>query len=365
VETFRHLLRGAVAAGASDVHLKANAPVMFRINRELRPVEMDQPTESWMDVVLREIVPSHLRDQWQRDREIDFALAVAGIGRFRVNVFQQRGSFVAAFRVVRSVIRDFDELHLPPIVRHIAESRNGIVLLAGAPGAGKSTTLAAMIQHLNGTVRRHILTLEDPIEYFFEDQLSVIEQREIGLDTASFQTGLHNVLRQDPDVLVIGEMRDVSSAAAAVSAANVGTLVLSTLHTNDAARSIQRVLEFFPADARDDARRQLATTLRAVVCQRLVRNRAGLTLPAVEVMINTAGVAKLIEANRLDQLNGAIELGEGDGMQSFERSLTQLLDAGYITPEEALAHAPNPEAFKMRLKGVVLSESKRILGSRG
>jgi pilus retraction protein PilT len=222
-----------------------------------------------------------------------------------------------------------------------------------------------MLQHLNRSTRRHIITLEDPIEYYFDDDQCVIEQREIGLDTDSFQTGLRNVLRQDPDVLVIGEMRDASSAAAAVSAANVGTLVLCTLHTMDAARSIQRVLEFFPGEEREYARHQLATTLRAVLCQRLVRTAGDTILPAVEVMVNTAGVAKLIEANRLDQLEGAIELGEGDGMQSFESSLNKLLNAGLITREEALAHAPNPDTFKMRLQGLVRSETKRILGSRG
>ena len=208
------------------------------------------------------------------------------------------------------------------------------------------------------------ITLEDPIEYYFEDEMCVIEQREIGLDTASFESGLHNVLRQDPDVLVIGEMRETESARAAVSAANVGTLVLATLHTQDAAKSIQRVLEFFPADEREHARRQLATTLRGVICQRLVRGNHEALLPAVEIMINTAGVAKLIEGNRLDQLPAAIELGEGDGMQSFEQSLMQLLNEGRITQEEALAHVPSPDNFRMRLQGLVLSESKRILGSR-
>lgn len=364
METFRAILRGAVDAGASDIHLKAGSAVMFRINRDLRPVEAPVPTEEWMQQTMREIVPPHLREQCEREREIDFALALPGVGRFRVNAFQQRGSFVLALRHVRTEVRDFEELHLPPIVRTLSETPRGIVIMAGAPGSGKSTTLAAMLQHLNRTSRRHIITLEDPIEYFFEDEQSVIEQREIGLDTASFQTGLRNILRQDPDVLAIGEMRDRASAQAAVSAANVGTLVLVTLHTHDTVRAIQRIVEFFPADEREHARKQLAATLRGVICQRLVRAASGIILPAVEVLINTAGVAKLIEADRLDQLPGAIDLGEGDGMQSFDRSLSDLLAGGLITREEALAHAPNPDTFKMRLQGVVRSESKRILGSR-
>lgn len=364
VALFEQVLRGAVEAGASDIHLKAGGPVIFRVDRQLRAVEAPAPTEQWMAAVVRAIVPEHLAERLRVEREIDFSLHRPGVGRFRLNVYQQRGALVAALRVVQGKTRGFTELHLPPIVRTLAESPRGIILLAGAPGSGKSTTLAAMLQHLNSTMRKHIITLEDPIEYYFEDELCVIEQREVGLDTTSFASGLHNVLRQDPDVLMIGEMRDPEGARSAVSAANVGTLVMSTLHTQDAARSIQRVLEFYPGDEREHARRQLASTLRAVICQRLVRGKSGELLPAVEVMINTAGVAKLIEANRLDQLSGAIELGEGDGMRSFERSLTDLLDAGLISDEEALAHAPNAEAFKMRLQGVVLTENKRILGSR-
>lgn len=359
-----HLLRGAVEAGASDVHFKPGGPVMFRVGRELRPVEAPVPTESWMEAIVRQIVPAHLLERLRAEREVDFAMALSGVGRFRVNVYQQRGGWVAALRVVRAALRNFEQLHLPPIVRQIAEAPRGIILLAGAPGAGKSTTLAAILQHLNQTTRKHVITLEDPIEYFFEDELCVIEQREIGLDTASFASGLHNVLRQDPDVLVIGEMREAASAQAAVSAANVGSLVLSTLHTQDAAKSIQRVLEFFPGNERDHARRQLATTLRGVICQRLLRSLSGELLPAVEILVNTAGVAKLIESNRLDQLGAAIELGEGDGMQSFEKAIADSLRAGRISEEEALRQVPNPDSFRMRLQGVVLTEGKRILSAR-
>jgi pilus retraction protein PilT len=214
------------------------------------------------------------------------------------------------------------------------------------------------------TSRRHIITLEDPIEYAFDDKLSVIEQREVGLDTASFASGLRNILRQDPDVLVIGEMRDSESVAAAVSAANVGALVITTLHTGDAMRSIQRVLDFFPATEREHARRQLATTLRAVSCQQLVRSRSGAVLPAVEILVNTGGVAKLIEGDRLEKLHGAMELSTGDGMQTFDQALYAMAMEGKITKAEAFAHATNPEGFKMRLQGIALTETKRILGTR-
>jgi twitching motility protein PilT len=271
---------------------------------------------------------------------------------------------VIAMRLVKTVPRDFSALHLPPVIRRVAEAPRGIVLIAGATGSGKSTTLAAMIHHLNQTVRKHIITLEDPIEYLFTDQQAVIEQREVGLDTASFASGLKNVLRQDPDVLVIGEMRDPESIAAAISAANIGHLVISTLHTGDAPKSVQRILEFFPSADRDQARRQLATTLHAVVCQKLVPSVEGHLVPAVEVLINNAAVTKVIHTGTLEKLAGAIELGAGDGMQNFDQALYELAQAGKITREDAFAHSPNPESLKMRFQGVVLSENRRILGAR-
>jgi len=364
METFAQILREAVAAGASDVHLKPGAPVVFRIQREICPVEAPTPTDEWLGRIINAIAPAHLQQRLQADREVDFAYHPQGIGRFRVNVYQQRGRFVMALRVVRMKIPNFDELHLPPIVQKIAESSRGIVLLAGAPGSGKSSTLAAILQHVNERARRHIVTLEDPIEYFFEDKLSIIEQREVGLDTTSFATGLHNVLRQDPDVLVIGEMRGLDAVSTAVSAANVGTLVFTTLHTGDAARSVQRILDFFGPEDRDYARQQIASTLGAVVCQKLVRTVNGGVVPALEVLINNSGVTKLIESNRLDQLTATIELGGGEGMQTFDQSLHELVRSGQISQAEALASAPSPESFKMRLQGVVLADARRIIHSR-
>jgi twitching motility protein PilT len=364
MDTFTQILRGAIEAGASDVHIKSEGAVIFRIQRELCPVDAPAPTDSWIKSIVAEIVPPHLRARLEAEREIDFAFAVPGVGRFRVNIYQQRGRFCLALRVVRMEIRSFEELHLPPVVRRIAESARGIILIAGAPGSGKSTTLAAFVDHINKRSRKHIVTLEDPIEYFFEDQHSIIEQREVGLDTLTFAAGLHNVLRQDPDVLVIGEMRGLDAVTTAVSSANVGTLVLSTLHTSDAARSIQRILDFYPAEDRDHARLQLATTLGAVLCQKLVQTKQGAVIPAVEVLLNTSGVAKIIESNKLEQLNAAIELGSGDGMQTFTQALLDLMKQGKITQAEALAHAPNADAMKMRLQGVVLTDNRRIINAR-
>lgn len=364
METFRQILQAAVQAGASDIHLKADRPIIFRIHRQLTPIDAPAPTTHWITQVIQHVVPKHLQQQLEEEREIDMALSEPDLGRFRLNIFQQRGGFVLALRLVKTNVPSFSELQLPEIIRRLAEAPHGIIIIAGAPGAGKSTTLAAMLQHLNETQRRHIITLEDPIEYLFEDRHSVIEQREVGLDTHTFASGLRNVLRQDPDVLVIGEMRDLHSVKAAVSAANVGTKVFSTLHTGDAPRSIQRILEFFPSEEREHARRQLAGTLHAVICQKLVRGQDGALLPALEILINTAAVAKILETDRLEKLPGAIELGTGDGMQTFEQSLIGMLHRNQITQDEALAHAHNPEGLKMRLQGVVFSETRRILKAR-
>ncbi len=364
MEIFERILKGAVEARASDVHLKIGAPVIFRIAGELVPVDAPPPDAAWMEMVLAQVVPAHLRARLDEEHEIDFAHSPADIGRFRVNVFQHRGGYVMALRLVKSAIQTFAQLHLPDTVRRIAEAPSGIVLITGATGSGKSTTLAAMIDHINATVRRHILTLEDPIEFLFEDRQSVIEQREVGLDTATFASGLKNVLRQDPDVLVIGEMRDAASATAAMSAANIGHLVITTLHTVDAAKSVQRLMEFFPADEREQARQQFASTLRAVVCQRLVRTTDAGQRPALEILTNNAAVTKLIHTGALEKLPAAIELGGSEGMQTFNMALHELVTAGHISQAEALANSPNPEALKMRFQGVMLNETRRILGAR-
>ena len=364
MEIFERILVGAVEAGASDVHLKPGAPVIFRIAGELVPVDAPPPAAAWLESVLLQIIPPHLRAQFEAEHEIDFAYAPADIGRFRVNIFQQRGSPVMALRLVKAAVHTFAQLHLPESLRRIAEAESGVVLITGATGSGKSTTLAAIIDHINATSRKHIITLEDPIEFLFEDQQSVIEQREIGLDTATFASGLKNVLRQDPDVLVIGEMRDAGSVVAAMSAANIGHLVISTLHTVDAAKSVQRLLEFFPSDEREQVRQQFAGTLRAVICQRLVRTPSAELRPALEILTNNAAVTKLIHTGALEKLPAAMELGTSEGMQTFNMALHELAKAGHITQAEALANSPNPEALKMRFQGVMLNETHRILGAR-
>lgn len=362
MELFHRILKLAIESGASDIHIKIGSPVIFRINRELTPIEAPTPSAEWIETVLQNVVPRHARSRLEHDREVDFSYFAAGIGRFRTNVFQQRGTYALSMRYVKTIIPSFQELNLLEILKHISESPRGIVLVAGTTGCGKSTTLAAMIQHINQTRKRHIITLEDPIEYVFDDDQSVIEQREMGLDSLSFEHGLKHILRQDPDIIMIGEMRDSISFQAAMSAADTGHLVLSTLHTTDAPQSVSRILDFFKADEREQIRRQLAGTLQAVVVQRMVSGAMGGVVPALEIMINTATIRKLIEENKTEKLGGAIETGRDDGMQNFNQSLYDLVKQRKVTEKEALSKASNPQALEMMFKGIFLDEGRRILG---
>lgn len=361
MEMFRRILKTAVEGGASDVHLKIGTPVIFRINRQLIAIECPYPTEEWMNKIVGEVAPAHLRKRLEEEREADFSYFLPNVGRFRTNLFQQRGQWCLAMRFVKTVVPSFEELGLLDQIRRIAESPRGIVLVSGSTGCGKSTTLAAMIEHINANFKKHIITLEDPIEYVFEDNQCVVEQREVGLDTLSFNHALTNVLRQDPDIIMIGEMRDSTSFTAAMSAADTGHLVLSTLHTTNASQSVSRILDFFKADEREQIRRQLAATLQAVICQRMVNTVAGGMTPAFEVMINTATVKKLIEENRLDKLPAAIETGNDDGMINFNQALFNLVKQGKVTEQEALSKASNPQALEMNFKGIFLDEGRRIL----
>ncbi len=362
MEMFHRILRTAVEGGASDIHLKIATPVVFRINRQLMAIECPYPTAEWMNSIVKQVTPAHLSRKLDEEREIDFSYFLPGIGRFRTNLFQQRGQWCFAMRFVKTMVPSFEELGLLPVIRRIAESPRGIVLVAGSTGCGKSTTLAAMVEHINASSKKHIITLEDPIEYVFEDNQSVIEQREVGLDTLSFHHALVHVLRQDPDIIMIGEMRDAISFTAAMSAADTGHLVLSTLHTTNASQSVNRILDFFKAEEREQIRRQLSGCMQAVICQRMVTTVGGTVTPALEILINTPTVKKLIEENRLDKLPAAIETGMEDGMLNFNQSLFQLVKDGKASQKEALTKASNPQALEMNFKGIFLDEGRRILG---
>jgi len=361
MELFQKILKTAVEGGASDVHLKIGTPVIFRINRELVAIDCPYPTLEWMNKIVEAITPVHLKKRLDEEREIDFSYFISEVGRFRTNLFQQRSQWCLAMRYVKTSVPGFDELGLLPQIKAVAESPRGIVLVAGATGCGKSTTLAAMIEHINSNFKKHIITLEDPVEFAFEDNQSVVEQREIGLDTLSYHHALKYILRQDPDIIMIGEMRDNISFAAAMSAADTGHLVLSTLHTTTAALSVSRILDFFQADEREQIRRQLASTLRGVICQRMVGTVDGKVTPALEIMLNSPLVRKLIEENRLDKLPAAIETGSDDGMLSFNQSLFNLVKAGRVTQKEAMSKASNAQALEMNFKGIFLDEGRRII----
>ena len=362
MELFNKILKTAVEGGASDVHIKPDSPVVYRINSQLVETEMAQtPTQDWLDKVIKEIIPEHFLPRLEEDREIDFSYFLEGIGRFRTNCFQQLGKWCLAMRYVVAEVPKLESLNLPDVIKSIAEEPRGIVLVAGTTGSGKSTTLAGMIDHINSTMKRHIITLEDPVEYVFEDKGCVIEQREVGLDTPSYEHGLKHVMRQDPDVIMVGEMRDATSFRAAMSASDTGHLVMSTLHTIDAPQSISRVLDFFQTEEREQVRKQMVGTLKAIIVQRMAVREDGGVVPAIEIMINTPTITKLISENRTEKLHAAIETGTDEGMQNFNQSLFQLVKDGVITKEEALDKASNPQALEMNFKGIFLSEGSRIL----
>jgi len=357
----RELLKETVARSASDLHIKSGCSPVFRVHSEI--IISDAPVISAGDVraIVEEILPQHLLQEYRDTFEGDFSLLEEGIGRFRVNIFVSKGDPNLVLRHVKSKIPSFDDLSLPLMLKKLAMTPRGIILASGTTGSGKSTSLAAMINHINQHRYCRIITIEDPIEYVFEDKRAVISQREVGLDTLSFNSSLKRVLRQDPDVIMIGEMRDSASFMAALSAAETGHMVFSTLHTGTAGQTISRILDFFPAAEREQIRFSLADNIRAVFCQRLIPATAGGVVPAVELLINTGTVRKLIEKNSLEKLPAAIETGRDDGMQSFNQHIYELIKSGTITEAEGLSHAGNQESLRMNLKGIFLDEDSRIL----
>jgi twitching motility protein PilT len=349
-------LRYVVEKEGSDLHMKVPSRPLVRINGHLEPIheyEPLSPEDTYR--ILREMLADHPDKlaAFDDENEIDFSYAVKDVARFRVNAFRQRSSVSLVARVIPYSVRTIDELGLPPVVRDLADEERGLILLSGTTGSGKSTTLAAIIDHINVTKSRHIVTIEDPIEYLHRDRNSIINQREVGMDTASFSRAMRRVLRQDPDVILIGEMRDEETVRTALSCAETGHLVLSTVHTLDAAESVNRIIDFFPPHEQVQARAMLAGTLRGVVSQRLVSSPDGKSRVAVCEVLRITGRARdmIVDPEQTDRLREVIAEGEYYGMQTFDQALLGHYKAGRVSMIDALRVASSPHDFKLLVAG--------------
>jgi twitching motility protein PilT len=343
-------LRTLVDRDGSDLHVKVDSRPTIRVNGELIALEEYEPlTASDTEKAFEDIAEARSVSEFGEAGEVDFAHALPGVARFRVNVFRQRGSISIVCRAIPINIRTIDDLGLPDVVRSLAEEARGIVLVTGTTGSGKSTTLAAMIDHINSTRARHVVTLEDPIEYLHADRRSIINQREIGSDTESFGRAMRRVLRQDPDVILIGEMRDEETVRTALSAAETGHLVFSTLHTLDASETINRIIDFFPPHLHQQARVMLASTLRGAISQRLIPTVDGAgRVAAAEVLVATGRVKDLIlQPEEIGKIGQVIEEGSYYGMRSFDQDLLSHVQAGRVSQEVAMQAASRPHDFQL------------------
>jgi twitching motility protein PilT len=346
-------LRVLVDNHGSDLHLQSGEVPMGRIHGQLGRFEMPPLTEEDVLRLAREALGTEEKFKgFLATKDCDAAVAFPDLGRFRANLFFQRDKPGMVLRTIGTKILSLEALELPEILKTIASANDGLVLVTGATGSGKSTTLAALIDHINATEACHILTLEDPIEFVHENKLALVNQREISLDSASFAAALKHVLRQDPDVILIGEMRDMESAAVALTAAETGHLVFATLHTQDAPESIERLINLFPTDRTAQMRMQLSLGLRAILCQRLLPRTGGGRAAALEILINTPRVKKLILDGETTKIPAAIQSSRSEGLQTFNQALVDLVKAGTIEEAEALRFSPKPEELKMNLKGI-------------
>lgn len=343
----RELLRLVVERKASDLHLTEEEPPMLRVDGELVPTESPRLSADDTKRLIYSVLTDKQKVQFEETLELDFSLYMPNISRFRVNVHQQRGAVEAAFRVVLLNIRSIEELGLPAIVGKLALKPNGLVMITGPTGMGKTTTLAAMVDLINTQRRCLVVTIEDPIEYLFRNKQSIIKQREVGSDTHSFAIALKHVLRQDPDVILIGEMRDLETIATAMTAAETGHLVLSTLHTPDAPQTIDRIIDVFPPHQQQQIMVQLAGCVQGIVAQQLLPRKDGLgRVVSTEIMIGTDAVRACIRERRTHQLNTIVQTGSQYGMTTMDKSLKELYSRGIITYETALSHAKNPQEFR-------------------
>jgi len=353
--TLKEMLAQMLKTKASDLHLRVALKPILRIDGALRAIDSEPINMEEMDQFLNQILTEDQKVRFFKRNEMDLALSVSKMGRFRINLFRQRGTIGVAIRSVNTLVPTFEELNLPLVLRDISNNRRGMAIVTGTTGSGKSTTLASMIEHINTNRAENVVTIEDPIEYIYRDKKSIISQREIGGDTESFATALRHSFRQDPDVILIGEIRDMETMSIALTAADTGHFVLSTLHTLNTIETINRIISFFPPHQHQHVRLILAATLKAIVCQRLLPRCDGPgRVPAVEVLISTSSVREnIIDPMKTSQIielieNGAIQYG----MQSFDQSIMKLYKAGLISYEEALSQTSSPDDFELRVKGI-------------
>jgi twitching motility protein PilT len=345
----------------SDLHLKAGSPPIIRVDGILRRLEGRPLTSEDTEMIAHSIMPASRREQIEKQNEADFAHSLTGLGRFRVNVFRQRGSVSLVLRRVRIGSASFEELGLPPVIRDLADASRGMILVTGPTGSGKTTTLGAIIERINATRAVHILTLEDPIEILHRDRVASVNQREIGVDTENYVVAMRAAMREDPDIMLIGEMRDAETVAAALAAAETGHLVMSTLHTTDAVETINRVVDFFPPFQQHQIRVSMSSSLRGIVCQCLVKRISGGRVPALEILVNNGRIAERIQDPSLTSEIGQI-IAEGGfyGMQSFDQSLLQLVQDGLVTVENAMATSSRQHDFRLMLEqaGIMVRTSR-------
>lgn len=350
------LLKIAVERKASDIHLKVGSHPVIRIDGDLEPLnDLKRLMQEDTIAMAFSIMNARQKQRFKEEMEIDIAYSVPGLGRFRCNIFQQRGTVALVLRVIPARIRSIRELMLPPVLESIAEERRGLVLCTGTTGSGKSTTLASMVDHINNLRTEHVITIEDPIEFLHRDKKAIVNQREIDVDTRAFAPALRSALRQDPDVILVGEMRDYETIETALLAAETGHLVFSTLHTLDATETVNRIISVFPPHHQKQIRIQLAQVLKAILSLRLVPRADGVgRVPAVEVMISTPYIRDCIEnKDKTKYIREQIAAGTSQyGMQTFDQSLYQLYKNGLITLDEALRRATNPDEFKLKIQGV-------------
>ncbi len=359
--TFKQMMQEMLNRRSSDMHLRVGLRPTIRVDGKLAYIDDQILMPDDIDKILTQILSDEQRDRFHQKREMDLALSISKMGRFRINLYKQRGTIGIAIRQVNTKVPTFQELNLPDVIKDTSDAKRGLIIVTGTTGSGKSTTLASMVEHVNGSRAENILTIEDPIEYIYRDKKSIISQREVGGDTESFAAALRHAFRQDPDIILIGEIRDSDTMGIALTAADTGHLVMTTLHTLNAIETISRIISFFPPHQHTQIRLLLAGTLKAIICQRLLpRNDGPGRIPAVEVLISTASIREaIVDPAKTNTILDLIEQGAIQyGMQSFDQSIMRLYRSGYISYEEALSQCTNPDDFDLRVKGITSASDR-------